>query len=71
MLDPNHTNRMTCGDCGWSRIIDHEREYRGTHTNPADDSECAGMLNHVEIDEREPDPLWFEEEDPDFTPTWI
>lgn len=63
---------MTCQDCGWTRIVDHFREYRGSHTDPSDpNSECFGRIDYVEIDTRAPDdPSWFEEEDPSFTPTW-
>jgi len=71
MLDGTHTNRMTCPVCGWTRIIDHIREYRGGHTDPTDGvTECHEQLDFVEIDPQAPDPLWFEEEDPEFTPTW-
>lgn len=48
-LDPRDKNRMTCTVCKWTRIVDHQREYRGGHTppgqksqDPADD--CHGML---------------------------
>ena len=71
MLEPDRTNRATCSVCGWTRILDHTREYRGGHTNPADGvTECHEMLIHTELDTRAPDPAWYEEEDPGFTPTW-
>ena len=70
MLDATHTNRQTCTVCGWTRIIDHTREYRGGHTHPDTAVECYGMLSYELIDTRVPDPAWFEEEDPSFTPTW-
>lgn len=72
MLESDRTNRMTCPDCGWTRIIDHAREYRGGHTDPADGvTECHGKFDYAELDTRAPDSAtWFEEEDPNFTPTW-
>ena len=48
-LDPNATNRMTCVKCGWTRIIDHLRPYRGGHTNPSTGAECHEMLVHEQV----------------------
>ena len=68
MLNPERTNRMTCTVCGWTRIIDHSREYRGGHTPPsnfdgelvpgADD--CHGMLTFEEVSPQPPTPDMFE-----------
>lgn len=72
MLDSTRTNRMTCSVCGWTRIVDHIRDYRGGHTDPADGiTECHEMLLHEEIDTRPPESAtWFEEESVSFTPTF-
>ena len=72
MLNSLRTNRATCTVCGWTRVLDHTREYRGGHTDPADDvTECHGMLLHEELDTRPPeDSAWYENEDPEFVPTF-
>lgn len=43
-LHPNATNKVTCSVCGWRRVLDPEREYRGGHTNPSTMQECHEML---------------------------
>lgn len=70
MLEPDNTNKVSCSLCGWWRILDATREYRGGHTSQVDGSECHGQLYHEKIDDRKPDPLWFEETSNSFVPTW-
>lgn len=58
-LDPRDINRMTCRDCGWTRIIDHQRFYRGGHTPPGlpdDVPDCHGMLEYDVVEKRTPEP---------------
>lgn len=69
-LNPDRTNRATCTVCGWTRILDHMREYRGGHTSAENGiNECHEMLVYEEVDARPPHATWFEAEDV-FTPEW-
>ena len=47
-LNPTATNTVECSSCGWKRIIDHSRSYRGGHTHPTHLSECHEMLTYAE-----------------------
>lgn len=69
-LNPVRTNRATCTGCGWTRIIDHSRSYRGGHTSAENGvNECHEMLVYEEVDARPPHETWFEATEV-FTPEW-
>jgi hypothetical protein len=69
-LHPDRTNRVTCSVCGWTRIIDHVREYRGGHTSAENGiNECHEKLEYAEVDVRPPHASWFEADEV-FTPEW-
>lgn len=74
VLHPAHTNKVTCSKCGWSRIVDHTRTYRGGHTNAEDGIvECHEMLVYEKIDVKPPHESWYELENEavaDFDPEW-
>lgn len=44
MLNPNATNVVECPSCGWKRLVDHSRTYRGGHTSPTAQSDCHEQL---------------------------
>jgi hypothetical protein len=70
-LQPERTNRMTCTVCGWTRIIDHVRLYRGGHTSVENGiNECHEMLVFEEVNVRPPHATWFESEEV-FEPAWV
>lgn len=45
-LNPQATNVVSCVTCGWKRIIDPSRFYRGGHTHPTNLYECHEMLTY-------------------------
>lgn len=61
MIDPRATNRVYCTGpspdepgCGWDRILDPTRAYRGGHTHPETGEECYGQLAYEEIEPAPP-----------------
>jgi len=73
MIHEGQTNRMTCTVCGWTRIVDPYREYHSVHKDARDETgetECSEMLVYETVDERPPNPEWFDIDDPDFEPEW-
>lgn len=69
-LHPERTNRVTCTVCGWTRILDAQREYRGGHTSLTNGvNECHEKLEYAEVDPRPPHATWYEA-DAVFTPAW-
>jgi hypothetical protein len=41
--------------CGWQRVLDVTRSYRGGHTHPETGEDCYGALQYEMIDERPPE----------------
>lgn len=54
-LNPEATNLVLCSSCGWTRIIDHKREYRGGHVNPATGADCHEMLMYKQLSPLRPE----------------
>lgn len=48
-LNPTATNKVSCSVCGWARVVDPLRAYRGGHTNPATMQECHEMLVYEQM----------------------
>jgi len=54
-LHPQATNTVECSSCGWKRIVDPLREYRGGHTHPTNLTECHSMLTYTEASPTPPE----------------
>lgn len=54
-LDPNATNTVECTSCGWKRVLDSGRFYRGGHTHVPNMVECNEMLVYSEVSPQPPE----------------